>query len=123
MLTTLSAEPQSARRARRLVADELRRCRCGALADVAELLTSELVTNALIHARTAITLVVEARDGRVRVMIGDALPVGVPEGRRRSLEDATTGRGLELVAALAARWGQDLRGDGKVVWFELEEAG
>lgn len=123
MLTTLTAEPQSAGRARRLVSDELRRCRCGELAGVAELLTSELVTNALIHARSPVTLVVEAGDGCVRVTIGDALPVGVPSAPRHAFEDATTGRGLELVAALAVRWGQELREDGKVVWFELEEAG
>lgn len=121
MLTTLTAEPQSAGRARRLVGEELRRCRCDALADVAELLTSELVTNALIHARSQVTLVVEARTSQVRVMIGDTLPVGVPQAPRRGLPDATTGRGLELVAALAARWGQDLSEHGKVVWFELEE--
>jgi anti-sigma regulatory factor (Ser/Thr protein kinase) len=123
MLTTLTAEPQSAGRARRLVGDELRRCRCGALADVAELLTSELVTNALIHARSPVTLVVEARDGCARVIIGDGLPIGVPSDPRHAFEEATTGRGLELVAALAVRWGQELSEDGKVVWFELEEAG
>ncbi len=123
MLTTLTAEPQSASRARQLVGEELRRLGCDALVDIAQLLTSELVTNALVHARTLVTLEVEARAGRVLVAIEDRLPAPVPEQARRVLPEDTTGRGLELVKRLAHQWGQRQTERGKVVWFELQDTG
>ncbi|MDH6579233.1 anti-sigma regulatory factor (Ser/Thr protein kinase) [Kitasatospora sp. MAP5-34] len=88
------------------------------LADTAELLVSELVTNALVHTeRGAVFDAVLTPELRLRVEVQDGtsrLP-----GRRPPSDFATSGRGLLLVEALADDWGVKLRGDGKVTWFEL----
>jgi anti-sigma regulatory factor (Ser/Thr protein kinase) len=103
--------------ARRLVVDTLRAWQLGDLADVAALLTSELVTNAVLHARTTITLAVEREGSSVRIAVTDSSPVG-PAMRHHS-ETATTGRGLRLVDNLALAWDVDGDADGKTVWFRL----
>ncbi|MCG6493011.1 ATP-binding protein [Kitasatospora sp. A2-31] len=90
------------------------------LADTAELLSSELVTNALLHTgRGAVFEAVLGADLRLRIEVQDSA-ARMP-GRRRDpdAEYATSGRGLMLVEALADDWGVQLRGDGKVTWFEL----
>ncbi|MEV6977206.1 ATP-binding protein [Kitasatospora sp. NPDC093806] len=90
------------------------------LADTAELLSSELVTNALQHTgQGAIFDAVLSSDLRLRIEVQDGA-ARLP-GRRRDpdAEYATSGRGLMLVEALADSWGVQLRGDGKVTWFEL----
>ncbi|WP_188307380.1 ATP-binding protein [Streptomyces sp. CBMA123] len=90
------------------------------LSDTAELLSSELVTNALLHTtKGAVFDAVLDSESRLRIEVQDGasrLP-----GRRRDpdAEYATSGRGLMLVEALADSWGVQLRGDGKVTWFEL----
>ncbi|MFB6888992.1 ATP-binding protein [Kitasatospora sp. NPDC056327] len=94
------------------------------LADTAELLTSELVTNALRHTgQGAVFDALITGDHRLRIEVQDGT-ARLP-GRRREPETeyATSGRGLLLVEALADDWGVQLRGDGKVTWFELTLAG
>lgn len=119
MQHTLPASPASARRARRLVVDALHRSQWQAAVDVAELLVSELVANAVLHARTEIYLRVDADRTRVRVEVVDGSRA--PVRLREFSEQATTGRGLALVEALAARWGSEVVADnGKSVWFELD---
>ncbi|HZR14231.1 MAG TPA: ATP-binding protein [Acidimicrobiia bacterium] len=120
----LPACPTSVGTARHAVTTELRAAGLDDLTDVATLLTSELATNAVRHARTRFRLSVE-RDGPcLRVEVTDASD----EPRRVSpsdpLHDPVTpepgGLGLALVTALATRWGfEQRRGDGEVVWFEL----
>lgn len=81
------------------------------------LLASELVTNAVLHARTEIDLryVVERTSVRIEVEDGNTRhPIAVA-----TPADATSGRGLGLVHALAKKWGVDGTDDGKIVWFEL----
>ncbi|AUG76510.1 hypothetical protein CFP65_1624 [Kitasatospora sp. MMS16-BH015] len=91
------------------------------LADTAELLASELVTNALLHTgRGAVFDAVLTGEARLRVEVQDGA-ARLP-GRRAVGEFATSGRGLLLVEALADDWGVQLRGDGKVTWFELGPA-
>jgi anti-sigma regulatory factor (Ser/Thr protein kinase) len=85
--------------------------------ELAELLVSELVTNAVLHARTTITLEITAVPDGVRVGVLDGAARG-PRPRDFSLE-ATTGRGLTLVESLASAWGTNPTADGKQVWFEL----
>ncbi|BEP14497.1 hypothetical protein acdb102_28080 [Acidothermaceae bacterium B102] len=81
------------------------------------LLTSELVTNAILHARTPLRLIARAEAGQVLVQVYDTLPA-LP--RRRSYRsDAGTGRGMHLVEALADRWGVDQTAGGKCVWFSV----
>ena len=82
------------------------------------LLTSELVTNAILHARTPLRLTARTEAGQVVVQVFDTVP-SLP--RRRSYRsDAGTGRGMHLVEALADRWGVDQMAGGKCVWFSVD---
>jgi anti-sigma regulatory factor (Ser/Thr protein kinase) len=106
-------------RARRFVADTLRswdvpRERIGD----AVLLVSELVTNALLHARSAPRVELTRHQAHVRVAVADDSTT-VPR-RRRYANDAVTGRGIALVETLASRWGSERDGAGKRVWFEID---
>lgn len=94
-----------------------------AVTDTAELLLSELMTNAYRHAKTPAGREIRARceltDDRLRITVADANDA-LPTPGTASLDDES-GRGLELVAALADDWGVERRecGIGKTVWFEL----
>jgi two-component sensor histidine kinase len=88
-----------------------------ALADVAELVVSELVTNAVRYGAGAVTLQLSRHHDGVVVEVGDE-GAGTPR-RRRSGADDEGGRGLLLVGALAAGWGVRQAGAGKVVWCRL----
>jgi len=81
------------------------------------LIGSELVTNAVLHARTELTLTLELRDGRVRISVKDRSKA--PPTLRHYQADALTGRGLGVVAALSDSWGVSAAADGKVVWAEV----
>jgi len=86
--------------------------------ETAVLLTDELVTNALLHARTDILLEVSRHGETIRVVVQDGSPT-MPRQRRRG-RLATHGRGLALVAELARDWGVSAEpAGGKQVWFEL----
>lgn len=119
--TTLPPEATSVPLARRFVRDALTSLQAAGACDIAESLVSELATNAVLHARTPFT--VEAtRDGDViRVCVLDASPV--PARLRTYGRESTTGRGLRLVASLAADWGVQPQGPGKIVWFEVPADG
>ncbi|MFD7710623.1 ATP-binding protein [Streptomyces sp. NPDC059785] len=94
------------------------------VADTAELLTSELVANAVQHSDGPVTVRLRARPGVVRVGVMDnhpELPDPLP-----CTTDQDFGRGLFLVEALADRWGRyplacqaSAAAGWKVVWFEL----
>lgn len=89
--------------------------------EIGVLLTSELVTNALLYAQGRITVRVIDGDGAVRVTVHDA--GRQPVAPRRVSTEATSGRGLALVEQLASSWGVDLvEDDGKEVWFEVARA-
>ncbi|WP_086726077.1 ATP-binding protein [Streptomyces carpinensis] len=86
--------------------------------DEAELLVSELVTNAVLHAHTEVEVRAWARTGRVHVRVRDREPHRTVAPHSRGLE-AGTGRGLQLVEDLAAGYGVECDSCGKTVWFEL----
>ncbi|CAL9353119.1 SpoIIE family protein phosphatase [Streptomyces sp. enrichment culture] len=88
------------------------------LLDTAELLVSELVTNAVLHARTEVEVSARVTGGRARVAVQDRRPsrVLVPQD---CPPYAGTGQGLALVDLLASRHGVDTGADTKTVWFEL----
>jgi anti-sigma regulatory factor (Ser/Thr protein kinase) len=86
-----------------------------------ELIGSELVTNAVLHARTELTLTLELRDRLVRISVEDRSRA--PATLRHYQADALTGRGLGVVAALSERWGVSAAPDGKVVWAEVVAGG
>ncbi len=85
------------------------------------LIGSELVTNAVLHARTELTLSLELHDDRVRISVRDHSQA--PATLRHYRADALTGRGLGVVAALSDNWGINAAADGKVVWAELAADG
>jgi len=115
----LAPYPASVGVARRFTVDTLRRWGRDDLSTTGALLVTELVTNAILHARTMVQVCLERRGEIVRVEVRDGSPVR-PALRDHGL-DATTGRGLNLVARLAAAWGVDMGGSGKVVWAHLTE--
>ncbi|MFL6137689.1 MAG: SpoIIE family protein phosphatase [Frankiaceae bacterium] len=110
----------SAPRAARKAAEEtLRRWQVEPTTKVenALIVVSELVTNAVRHARTDITVRLRCSDGRIVVEVGDH------DSRLPRLAgdtaDRESGRGLHMVAALAHRWGVRPARTGKVVWVEM----
>ncbi|MFK4227406.1 SpoIIE family protein phosphatase [Streptomyces sp. NPDC019890] len=110
--------------ARAFVRDTLQGWGYSDVVDDAVVLTSELVTNAVIHAgTTADVLCLRTEDG-VRVEVADRYPEReIPiQGTGRSLGnlDRENGRGLLLCAALASRWGVDYTPTHKLVWFQLD---
>jgi anti-sigma regulatory factor (Ser/Thr protein kinase) len=115
--TRLRPETVSVRVARRFVVETLRSWDPAGEVEVAELLTSELVTNAVLHVGSEVGLAVRLTARAVRVEVRDASPE--PPVPRHYEDDALTGRGLRLVETMADAWGFDPNGDGKVVWFEL----
>lgn len=86
------------------------------LAD-ARLLLSELVTNAVTHARSPFSVSIASQDSGVRLSVHDQDPTE-PTLRPVSPE-AYSGRGLQIVAALAKDWGVVATPIGKTVWAEL----
>lgn len=118
----LEARPELVAHGRRFVSRVLAGWELSEFVADAVLVASELLSNAVLHARTGIrltirsgppgTVVIEVFDENSRMPTVAACP-----------EDATSGRGLALVSAVAARWGSESRPDGKVVWAELGQRG
>lgn len=105
----------SARAARRFVAEAV--AAIGMPTDEALLLASELVTNVVLHARTDFVVRMAVTEDALRVAVVDEntrLPTRVA-----APVDATSGRGLSIVDAVAQRWGVEAHAGGKTVWFEL----
>ncbi|MCA1656836.1 MAG: ATP-binding protein [Actinobacteria bacterium] len=113
----LPADPTSAGVARRFVRATLIDWGISELEEAAALLVSELVTNAVLHARSAAEVALRLDGDRLRVGVSDAVPAG-PVRKRYGLE-AATGRGMLLVERMARAWGTESSDAGKVVWFEL----
>jgi anti-sigma regulatory factor (Ser/Thr protein kinase) len=113
----LSPTTASVPAARHFVGRTLDTWNCGDVSAVAMLLASELVTNAVLHARSKAYLRMQ--------LIGNCLRVEVHDGTRqlptpRSFDPhAESGRGLMLVDTYSSGWGTQAAGDGKVVWFEV----
>ena len=118
IVTPLEPDTTAIRRARKTVSDQLWAWGLPDLIDDAELITSELVTNAIRHAGGVVELRVSALPHRVRISVVDKAPQDLPSvAGDRGLQ--VGGRGLALVARLAADWGCEA-GDGeKEVWAEL----
>jgi anti-sigma regulatory factor (Ser/Thr protein kinase) len=111
-------KPASVRKARVFTGDVLADDRVeGSVIELAELLVSELVTNAAVHTRGMICVTVHADARWVRIEVED-------EGRGRPVlrpatQNQVDGRGLRIVDALATDWGTERRATHKVVWFEI----
>jgi anti-sigma regulatory factor (Ser/Thr protein kinase) len=103
--------------ARSFVARMLRLWECTDTEELAALLTSELVTNAVVHAATRIVLRIQLEELDLRVEVEDGLPE-LPSAKALTAE-SEHGRGLLLLDSLSRRWGAAPTPSGKVVWFEL----
>ncbi|MBC9726512.1 ATP-binding protein [Streptomyces sp. TRM68367] len=88
------------------------------MTEIAELLTSELVTNALVHTDDDAVLTATVGPGVLRVEVRDFV-TRRPRLRVPNADESTNGRGLVLVQSLADAWGVRPHGVGKSVWFEL----
>lgn len=113
----LALDLRSVGRARRAVTGRLDEWDLGHLADTAELLVSELVTNALRHAPGPVRLNLRVTANGLRCEVEDthlAAPI-----RRSATPDAEGGRGTELLDLLSDSWGSYETGTGKTTWFEL----
>lgn len=114
----LPCDPSSVTLARHFVRDLLLGWDLPRLVEDAQLGTSELVANAVRHARTELILTVTAGDA-VTIAIRD----GDPQLRRPLAGDddalAERGRGLHIVAAISSDWGITTATGGKIVWFVL----
>lgn len=111
--------------ARAFVRDTLQGWGFADIVDDAVVLTSELVTNAVVHAGTQAEVLCLRTEGGVRVEVADRypereLPLQPPGERPYADPDRENGRGLMLCAALATRWGVEYTGTHKHVWFRLD---
>jgi anti-sigma regulatory factor (Ser/Thr protein kinase) len=115
----LGSDPAEVARARHLVGESLQQWRVSdEVAEVTVLLVSELVTNAVRHARAPITLHLHTVGEVVRVEVVDGDAARIPVLQEPDL-DRAGGRGLRLVDALSHSWGVDGADAGKCVWFEV----
>jgi GAF domain-containing protein/anti-sigma regulatory factor (Ser/Thr protein kinase) len=122
-------EPAAAAAARRFVGDTLRTWQVAGqsasqdeLVDDAVLLTSELVTNAVVHAGTPVQVTCRLADGAVEVVVLDRHPVQLVPDREQGeslAAERTGGRGLMLPSELASSWGVTYARTAKAVWFRL----
>ena len=118
-ITTLPAELASVPAARRFAVGCLAEQHASPDAcDAVALLTAEIVTNAILHAVSPVTVTVavdEHEVARVSVHDDDPRPPVVHDHGA----DASTGRGMRLVEAISAAWGAEAESVGKTVWFEV----
>lgn len=112
----LPPQPSSASRARALAREQIAGLP-GETIDTVALLVTELVTNAVLHARTDLHLEVEVRPQAVVLRVSDG-SARTPVVRHYRTDDVT-GRGVALVEALATRWGVETTPTGKCVWCEI----
>jgi anti-sigma regulatory factor (Ser/Thr protein kinase) len=123
--TTVDGDPQAARAARQFLRRELAAWQVdGDLADVAVLCLSELVTNAVMHTGTPSQLEISLDDATLTLVVrdqgGPAHLAPEPDADQDPLR--VHGRGLQLVDALARRWGAEHDTVGTTVWVELDRA-
>lgn len=117
----LAADPISARLARRFITEFCNAADLGEeICQLATLLTSELVTNAVKYGGSHAVLEAHTPGGTLRVTVQDGNPFLPDVGNAPDLT-AEGGRGIVLVSNLADRWGVErLPGGGKAIWFELD---
>jgi len=115
--TTLEARPEQVATGRRFVRDILTAWNQAELADTACLLASEILTNAVRHARRPVGLRLHHMPGEIITEITDDY-AQLPRRTLPALNDEF-GRGLTLVEALSHEWGTLPSSIGKIVWFTL----
>ncbi|GAA2331013.1 SpoIIE family protein phosphatase [Streptomyces kunmingensis] len=110
--------------ARSFVRDTLQGWGYADIIDDAVVLTSELVTNAVVHAGTSAEVLCLRGDDHVRIEVSDRYPEREIPLQSSAINmgspDREGGRGLQLCAALAGRWGVDYSATHKQVWFQID---
>lgn len=117
-MVALPPSPTSARAARQVVTEVLLGLRRPDLVDDVVAVVSELVANAVIHARTDIELSVQSAGAGVRVEVTDGSHI-IPRWTPAAMT-AISGRGLIMVQRLASAWGVDPHEGGKTVWALID---
>ena len=117
--THLPPAAASVPEARHFTTDALHHLGADEAADRAELLVSELATNAILHAGSGMRLTVWRYDHRLRIEVRDDDPTRPHPVTPDPLTPG--GRGMLLVDALAVEWGVNGNVRGKTVWFEIED--
>ncbi|MBE4734059.1 MULTISPECIES: SpoIIE family protein phosphatase [Streptomyces] len=121
---SFAAVSRSVATARSFVRDTLQGWGFADIVDDAVVLTSELVTNAVIHAGTSADVLCLRADDGVRIEVADRYPEReIPlQGSHINMgsPDREGGRGLQLCAAMATRWGVEYTSTHKQVWFQLD---
>jgi anti-sigma regulatory factor (Ser/Thr protein kinase) len=110
--------PVAARAVRRAVRETLEAWGEHEIISDAELVVSELASNVLLHADSPFRVTMARVDAGIRVSVHDADPLSDPK-RRALTPEATSGRGVAMIALLANRWGTEHGADGKIIWAEL----
>lgn len=121
--TKLPADPSSVPAARRFTTEAVIDLGAAEAAAEAQLLVSELATNAVLHAGTTIRLTVLREGDCVRIEVRDDDPAVPPVPARMPPVTATGGRGILLVDSIARSWGVNGNEKGKTIWFELVPEG
>ncbi|MGG7569252.1 ATP-binding protein [Streptomyces sirii] len=116
---TLPCEPGAAHRARLLVSAALNTWGIDELADIGQLVVSELVNNSVNHAKCRAIRVLISRQRRGVVRIGVADKSREVPVMSHPDDDAEDGRGLLLIDSMSRNWGYDRKHWGKIVWAEL----
>ena len=114
---TFACSTRAPREARHFVVDTLRAWGHEELIEDASLVTTELVTNAVIHAASDAIVTVSTAGDTIRVSVRD-FSRARPTYRSRTA--AVGGHGLYLIAALTTRWGTEIVSDGKIVWSLMD---
>ena len=114
--------PESVGRARQFIRRTLASWGADGLDDDVRAVTSELATNALLHARTPFTLTLTLDGDLLRLTLADG-STGRPRMRRFDSAESTTGRGLRMVARLTQAWGVRDQLGGKAVWCDFRLPG
>ena len=113
----LDRDLRSGAAARRFMEETLGRWDCGGVLDVVNLLVSELVTNAVVHAHSEPSVAILLTGTTVRIEVTDS--AGAMPAVKEAADSDTSGRGMALVETLASAWGVLPRAGGKTVWFEV----
>ncbi|MFD3686809.1 SpoIIE family protein phosphatase [Nocardiopsis sp. NPDC058631] len=122
--------PETAAAAREFVHDTLLTWGVPDPFDDVILLVSELVTNAVIHARSALDVTVRRSEGATEVMVTDSAPErAVPQAGPLTVDTSPSrdnersgGLGLALASAIASSWGVSYGRNDKAVWFRIEDS-
>ncbi len=118
---TFAPEGRSVALARRFVRTTLEECGADDLTDEAVLATSELVTNAVVHAGTPVRVALDVDAQGLRLEVQDLHPHrSLPLGIEAPSDDSEHGRGLVIAAALSGVWGVDYSAGAKRIWLRME---